>query len=208
MGLFKTKQETYWEPYRDKSYNLIYNLLFCDNYSLYKTIPLFSRELDSSEFYSIVNDPKAETRYRILAFNQLRAKGKTVERQGLLGVIIEVGLPQGLDTLAVYQDHRCRYINQFGKMLVWEASNPKIDEEINELLTVSQIAFLKIGLWEKNRLPPPQKGLIRVTFLGSDGIRFGQGPIDVLSKDSIGGPVIVRGVSLITAFTELAKKNK
>ena len=38
---------------------------------------------------------------------------------GVLGVIVEVGLDEGLDVLASYQDGTARYINYTGKMILW-----------------------------------------------------------------------------------------
>src|SRR5689334_19613799 len=95
--------------YQDPSINLIYNLLFCDNVELYKqhTSPPYAYPLDVilsetstvDELEKIVDDAKYDPRSRLLAYHRLMNLNHKRKKNELLGVIVEVGLDGGLDTL-------------------------------------------------------------------------------------------------------------
>lgn len=203
-------------PYGDLTINTIYNLLFCDDPALYKAHfagkptgvweILFSESPSIEALVQIGSTEQEESRVRALAFNLLKAKGQAVPSRKLLGVIVEVALPGGLDVLAVYQDHSIRYINQTGKLLVWEVPDLTIDGQAQELLSASQNVIMKIGPWDKPRLPPPSRGIARMTFVVSDGLYLGHGPITQLQRDPIGGRVIASASALLATLVEKATK--
>ena len=60
------------------------------------------------------------------------------KRKELLGVIVEVSLPGGLDVLAAFKDGTARYINYAEKMLVWETQTPGSTALINKLFPDSR----------------------------------------------------------------------
>src|SRR5262245_53594483 len=107
-------------PYQDESTNLIYHLLFCDRPELFRQKHQGKLESPWSELFcappslealaKIAADQHQESRVRMLAFNTLRAAGRAVAEKEYLGTIIEVRLPEGLDTLAVFGDRGARYI--------------------------------------------------------------------------------------------------
>lgn len=197
----------------DQSINLIYNLLFCDDLKLYRDnfkgdliAPwdvLFSELKDRNELLRIVKEPQYESRQKILAYNELLRMGIKPERNELLGVIVEVGLDHGVDVLAAYRDNTARYINYSGKMVIWEN---RIDQGINnkiaELIQKGEQVIIRIGPWDKKRLPPPKKGDARLSFLVSDGLYFGQGPFGILSKDPLGGAVLKASSELMKMLIE------
>jgi hypothetical protein len=170
-----------------KDANLIYNLLFCDNLKLYREnfkgemvspwVELFSETKENLQ--KIISDPKWESRVIILAYNELRRLGAKAQRKELFGVIVEVGMDNGLDTLAVYSDYTARYINYTEKMIIRDGTtDTAINDKIAELFQKAQQLVSKIGPWDKERLPPPKRGDARITFLVSDGLYFGQGRFD------------------------------
>jgi hypothetical protein len=113
----------------------------------------------------LASNPSEESRLRILAFKALGKNAASTQRKELLGIVIEVGLDGGLDTLAAsYRDSSARYINQSAKMLFWETRDPKVDAKIKILFSNADKVVEKIGPWDKSRLPPPTKGLMRMTF--------------------------------------------
>src|SRR4051812_9663852 len=73
------------DPYKDSATNLIYNLLFCDDLDLYKanTQPpysypfdiLFSETSSIADLQKVVNDTTCNPRVKILAYNELIARG-------------------------------------------------------------------------------------------------------------------------------------
>jgi hypothetical protein len=160
-------------------------------------VPLFADESDPAAVRALADDPGNESRLRILAYNWLREHGLPVPPRLLLGVIIEVPLDQGLDVLAVYLDRRIRYINQTGRLAVFEEITAAMQVKAQALFTAAQAAVDRIGPWDKPRLPPPQAGDIRLTFLASDGLYFGQGTFDVMAREPLAAPIIQLATELL-----------
>lgn len=194
-------------PYEDDATNVIYQLLFCDQPALFEkhytgTLEppwpiLFSKEPDLNKLKTIANDKQQESRVRALAFNRLRAAGESVITKEYLGTIIEVRLEEGLDTLAVFADGGARYINYSGKVAVVEGRPSPFDDEIKGVIDSSKPIVAAIGPWEEERLPPPKVGNIRMTFLVSDGLYFGEGPMGAMQQDALAGPLISAATNLL-----------
>lgn len=207
------------DPYRDSSANLIYNLLFCDDLNLYKaktkapfTYPfdiLFSENSAVSDLQKIVADSDSDPRVKVLAYNRLLAGGHKPEKKELLAVIVEVGLDGGLDVLASFEDGTARYINQTGKILIWETTDKPSKELTDKLFSEGRQVIDQIGPWDKPRRPCPGKGAVRVTFLVSDGLYFGEGPMNILFRDPLAAPALNTAAELMKYITEKAlEKNK
>lgn len=208
MGLFsKFKQSS--QPYNDSSTNLIYNLLFCDNLNLYKnnTIKqyaypfdiLFSDKPSLADLQKLTDDTSSDPRIKVLSYNRQIALGHKPAKKELIAVIVEVWLDNGLDVLASFNNGTARYINQTGKVLIWETTSDEISKKLtNDLFLKSQSVVNQIGPWDKPRRPYPTKGNVRITFLVSDGLYFGEGPIEILFNDPLASPAL-------TAATELMK---
>ena len=218
MGLFSffksipAAQETSIDPYKDNATNLIYNLLFCDNLDLYKENTqqpiqypfdiLFSESSTTTNLQKVIEDKNSDPRIRILAYNRQLASGHKSTKKEILAVIVEVGLENGLDVLAAFNNGKARYINQTGKILIWETTDETSNKLTNELFLKSQDIVNKIGAWDKPRRPYPTKGNVRITFLVSDGLYFGEGPISVLFKDPLASPALLKATELMKYMTE------
>ena len=199
-------------PYKDDATNLIYQLLFCDRPQLFRyyhngnlELPwstLFSKTPDLEAIAKIAGDKRQESRVRMLAFNALRAAGRTVPKREHLGTIIEVRLPTGLDTLAVFADGSARYINQSGKISIVEGTPNAFDREIMMVIETSKPIIAAIGPWDKERLPAPKQGNIRMTFLVSDGLYFGEGPMDAMQRERMAAPLISAATALLLKLVE------
>lgn len=196
-------------PYRNESLNRIYDLLFCDNPDLFRPDTkeleppfsiLFAEPANATDLQELQADESAEARIRILAAVKLHELGLATNTP-LLGVIIEVGLESGLDVVAAYQDGTARYINQAEKILIWDSRTIESDRLIQELMNVSEAVVSKIGPWDGERLAPPKNGEVRLTFLKSGQLYFGQGPMSALSSDAMGGPVINAALELMIFLT-------
>src|ERR1043165_4156723 len=163
-------------PYINESFNKIYELLFCDRPELYRPAKdhlseypwnvLFAETPSVSDLHRILKDEEAETRVKLLAHRLLRSAGQPQNDKELLGVIIEVGLDNGLDTLAAYQDGTARYINHAEKVIIWDMQDQRSFGLINGLFSESQRVVNQIGPWDGERLNPPAKGDVRLTFHG------------------------------------------
>lgn len=194
--------------------NLFYELLFCDNIRLYQlnatepdTYPwniLFAEDCNAMELQRIIDNPRLETRMKLLAYHKLRADGYLIDHKSLLAVIVEVGLDDGVDVLASYKDGTARYINQSGNILIWETTNENSDALTQQLFADSEQVLPMIGPWDQPRRPQPEKGYARISFLVSDGLYFGEAPINVLFSDKLASPALQSATALMQYLTAYA----
>lgn len=215
MGLFDFLKKTpspiqtpAIDPYKDSSANFIYNLIFCDDLNLYKekaqkpyTYPadiLFSETSSVTDLQKIIDDNSSDPRFKILAYNRQLAGGHKPVKKELLAVIVEIGLDNGLDVLASFSNGTARYINHTGKVLIWETTDDeKANQITNELFAHSQNIVNQIGPWDKPRKSNPTKGNMRLSFLVSDGLYFGEGTMDVLFRDQMASPALAKATELM-----------
>jgi hypothetical protein len=196
------------EPYQDQAINRVYELLFCDSIPLYKNnhrgtviYPwdiLFAELINKKYLEQLLTARDVESRIQLLACHQLMHSGNKPDQQELLGVIVEVALDEGLDVLAAYLDGTARYINHTGRLLIWEAHNEQSMELTEQLFRESRKVIAQIGPWDQPRKPPPITGNVRLSFLVTDGLYFGEGPINVLFTDA-------RAADTLAAATEFMK---
>jgi hypothetical protein len=200
----------FYRPYKDRTADFLYNLIFCDNPDLFRSdkqddSPLsivVSSAASSEMLQKIADDPAVESRVRVLAFNRLRAMKLPVAPKQLLGTVIEFPLRNGLDTLAAFADGRVRYINQTAKPGIFEAAPREVVAKANELMRLSQFAVDQHGPSDEPRRPPPAGGLIRLSFLVSDGLYFGEGSYESWMDDTAGGPVLTAGGELLVSVVD------
>ena len=200
-------------PYKGSSTNLIYNLLFCDELILYKnntpqpyTYPfdiLFSETSSVADLQKIIDDGTSDPRNKMLAYNRQISQGHKPHKKELLGVIVEVGLDEGLDVLASYSNGTARYINYTERIVVWETTDDtKANEISDELFACSQKIVNQIGPWDKARRPNPTKGNVRLSFLVSDGLYFGEGAMNVLFNEPMAKPALTKATELMQYLTQ------
>ncbi len=220
MGLFDflkkgqqvTKPVVVKGPYKDPSLNHIYQLLFCDQPELfgnsqqqpllYPLDILVSPKSGPDELVVIVNDQSVEPRLQLLAYHKLRSMGRQPKQKILLGVIIEVGLEAGLDVLASYKNGTARYINQAEKLIVWEnTEDATVNELTARLFEQSEDIVRQIGPWDKPRRPHPPKNNLRISFLVSDGLYFGEGGMNALFNDPMAAPALNTATELMQFLT-------
>jgi len=202
----------FYQPYKNSGLNQLYNLLFCDNFSLLTNgdglvgplVEVLSDTPDREELERIGNDLRVESRVRALAFRRLQAMNVSVPSGRLLGVIIEWPQTSGLDVLAAFPDGRVRYINHSEKLATLDLSPPNLVEQADELLRVSQCIVDRSGPWGRPRLPPPNGDLIRMNFLVSDGLYFGQGSYGALMEDQFAPPVINAAMLVLHTLIDAA----
>ncbi|HWX00240.1 hypothetical protein [Collimonas sp.] len=205
-------------PYKQAEINFIYNLLFCDDLSLFELkngepptywqLALFSQPPDVEAIRHIAENQDEESRIRAIAYNWLREHGHPVPSRQLFGVIVEVPVAGGLDTLAAYPDGRVRYINHTGKLAVFEAGVEQLEAKAKSLVASAIPAVDNMGPWDKKRLPPPAKEIVRMTFLVSDGLYFGQGPFALMEKEPLAAPVIQNAGGLLQIVMNLSTKSQ
>jgi hypothetical protein len=166
---------------------------------------LFGDPVRPEAVAALAADETAEGRVRMLACTWLRANGHAVPAKRLLGAIVEVPLDGGLDVLAAFSEGGVRYINQTGRFSVFEGLD-SLRAATSALLGASQAVVDRIGPWDKPRLPPPGRERVRLSFLVSDGLCFGDGEMSVMSREALGGPVIARAGELLQLVVATATK--
>ncbi len=212
MGLFNIFKKPV-TPVESKD-DLFYELLFCDDLNLFEkqnlqSYPwniLFSEKHDTDKLYEIINDKDIESRVKLLAYKTLGSLSIAIEKKELLGVIVEVGLENGLDVLASYKDGTARYINQSGRIIIWEGFDEASKMITDRLFNKSLSIVSQIGPWDKPRRPKPQKDVARISFLVSDGLYFGEGPVNILFNDPMAGPALATAAELMKYIIEKSSK--
>lgn len=157
----------------------------------------------------VLEMPHLESRHYLQAYHFLRELGvnpPSGKEKDVFGVVVEVGMDKGLDLVAAYADRHARYYNYSGAGVVWERPNDTLDAAIDDLLNAGGAVARAIGPWKDGRPPAPRKGDARINLLVSSGLHFGQDPIDSLSKDRLGGPVIASAFRLMQQLMQLTKK--
>ena len=157
---------------------------------------------------NVLEQPGLEPRHYLQAWHFLRQYDEQPSpdfAKEVLGVVVEVALPQGVDLLAAYADHSARYYNYSGAGVVWEHLDTSLDATIDQLLDAAKKVVGQIGPWEKARPAPPLRGQARLSFLTPGGLHFGQGPMDALSRDPLGGRVLQLATILMQAMIAKTK---
>jgi nitroreductase len=168
-------------------------------------------EIDAAvrDWREVLDRPDLESRHYLQAWHFLRRHGQTPPAdvaKRVLGVVVEAGMPEGLDVVAAYADHSARYLNFSGKRIVWDAADP-LDGAIDELLAAAQPIVDRIGPWTDLRPGPPAKGQVRLSFLTPSGLHFGEGPFDAISRDALAGAVLQRAMMLMKALVDKTSRS-
>lgn len=151
----------------------------------------------------IIATPGLESRHYAQAWYFLRGYGSpppAEDSKTILGIVIEVGMPKGLDLLAAYPDHHARYYNFSGAGVIWEHPDTSLDQIIDRLFAAAVSVVVTTGPWEKERPGPPTKGEMRISFLTPSGPHFGEASIEALVADPLAAPVIQAGGQLLQAL--------
>ena len=77
---------------------------------------------------------------------------------------------------------------------------------VKRLFAIAEPVVARIGPWNKPRLAPPKQGNIRLTFLVSDGLYFGEGPMSAMQSEAMAGPIIQQATELLQAVVATGAK--
>lgn len=144
--------------------------------------------------------PGLESRHPVQAWHFLRAHGVQPPPElakTLLGIVVEVGMKEGVDLLAAYPDHTARYYNFSGQAIIWEHPDPSLDPAIHALLAAAEPVLQAIAPWPNTRPAAPPAGQVRINLLTPAGLHFGQGPINVLGSDPFAKPTFDAATALM-----------
>jgi hypothetical protein len=160
--------------------------------------------------HAIIRRTGLESRHYLEAWNALRQAGVSPsadEAKHVYGVVVDVPMKSGFDTLAAYEDRSARYLNFSGAAIIWDAPDSRMDQHVRELLAAGQALAQRIGPWEDKR-PPLTPRQARISLLTPSGLHFGQGPFDALTQDAMAGPVIAAAAGLMQALIQVANASR
>ncbi len=193
-----------------------YELLFADNPDLFRSVEekpyqhpydvLLADEPDPEALQGLLTDPLTGPRPRILAGRLLLNMGIQPQTHQLMGSVVEVGMEGGLDVLAAYADGTARFIHHTGDIIVWESQDTEFMALGQEFFNRSWEVANRIGPWEKPRLPQPPTGWVRLSFLLTDGLYFGPGPINEFFNEPMAKPVLDAATRLMQFLLSKGKK--
>jgi hypothetical protein len=158
-----------------------------------------------AHLHRILDTSNLESRVYLMAWNCLRELGEIPPADvahEVQGIVIEVGLEKGVDSVAAYSDHSARYFNQGGGVIVWDAPNSDkvMDGHVDALLQAARVIAAKTGPWENPHPPPPRNGMVLLNLLTYGGIHIGAGPMEAMCRDQMGGHAIQMGLKLMKAL--------
>ncbi len=198
-------------PYRQPALDRLYNGFFCDDVAMLLdgrapatgwTRLLTQEPCDPAALRALATAADTEDRVAAMAWRRLQAAGHDVPRRELFGVVIEVPLETGLDTLAAYRDGSVRYIHGSGHTSLFEGPVEGLLPLVRQLFAASQAVVDRIGPTDAPRRPAPTGG-VRLSFIVSDGLYFGEGPMNALMSDGLAGPVLQAGVAILDRVTSM-----
>lgn len=127
--------------------------------------------------------PRLETRIQLWTWNALRSLDRHPPEDvamAVQGVIFEIPVEDGLDTLAIYVDGNVRYVDHMGKVVIW-------DRGVDEVAALSMgliglVSPLNSTLVLTDQNPMPTSDRIYVTTLSFTGTRYGGARLEELKN--------------------------
>jgi hypothetical protein len=196
--LFGAKKSTPGAAYAKEELNTVYAMLFCDDLSQGGK-NLFGDAPDARVVTAIAQDANEESRVRLLAAHWLRANGHAAPAAAVLGVVVEVPLEGGLDTLAAYADGRVRYINHTGRLAVFDGAPEDVAQQAKLLVAVAIPAAAK-GVPTALRAARPAAGTVRFSYLSTEGLRVREGDFGDLARDPLTASVLENAQQLLDSI--------
>lgn len=159
-----------------------------------------------STLESVALGEGGETRYRLLAATALRSRGwKAPAGRGdeLLGVVVEVSLERGLETLAAWTDGSVRYLNQGGAIVLHDApEDPERDVLAPFVRGLLEAAAPLPASTPATVRPKAAPNAMRVTLLTLDGPRVLTRPPELDEQDPV-APALAAAHELLVATMDL-----
>lgn len=125
----------------------------------------------------------------------------------MYGVVVDVPVNQGLDTVAAYEDRTARYLNYSGAAVVWDSPGGDMDGQVDLLLAEGRTLVQPLGPWEGPR-PPLPAGMSRISLLTPSGLHFGQAPFHLFTRDPMSAPLVQAATALMDALIRQAESRQ
>jgi hypothetical protein len=210
-------KSAFYRPYDKEETDYLYNQLFGDDNKLFQPRDnqpaegswktLLAIRASAAALRKIAEDGAAPAIKRIIALARLRGKEAAPIQPEMLAVLVESGEEDGMDTVAVYADGTVKFINAEGRVSHLDGSLPAAREKIAVLMSMAGQLSTRMEAWTGRRLSPPVRGMVRLTFLATNGCFFGQGEIRILAKDKSAGPIIRQAADIFTTIMAAEKRS-
>jgi len=154
--------------------------------------------------HAVLDTPDLESRQYLQAWSCLRQLDRdalTGLPERLFGVVLDVPLEHGYDTLAAYDDHTARYLNQGGGVIVWDVRDAAMDARIDALLEATRPLLATVGVWESAR-PALTAEHARISMLTAEGLHFTEGALDKIADGPGTAQVFAVGAALMSALID------
>lgn len=148
-----------------------------------------------------------EIRPWLWALNGLRSLGTPPAELWagtVFGVVVEVPMPGGLDTMAAYSDGSARYINHAGKIIVWDMPAPSVLHPQFAALFPAAVELSRD--WPPGRPERPEANQVGIAILSSDGPLFSMAPLAQDGVSGPAGPVFAAASQLLAALVAAAEQ--
>jgi hypothetical protein len=194
--------------------DVLYNSLFADNPDNFTNLKdhkaiswiYESRTPTIDELESLAADNSVESRLKFLALYAALQQGLKIPQKTYFGTVLEVPMEGGYDVLAFYSDLRARYYNYSGKAIIYEGGSSNVDDTIASANLIAIQVCNVLGPWEKERLSRPKGDVIRISFLVSDGLYFGNSSVKTIGNDQMASAIFGKGAEVMKAL--LSETNK
>jgi hypothetical protein len=158
------------------------------------------------QLHDLLTLPAIDTSWRLQAWRCLRdldelpspAQGAVVR-----GVVVDIGTPKGLETIAVYEDHTACLLRADGEVLSFTDPEPGIADPAEALLAAARGVVQHTHPHAGPAENPPEAGHACIRVLTYAGTHTGLGPVHSLERDAVGGPVLRAATALGTAMQSL-----
>lgn len=127
----------------------------------------------------------------------------------VVGAVAEAGVNGGLDIVAAYRDGTARYYNYSGAAVIWESpgADAAIADSIARLMTTAEKIASFAGVHDAERPGPPPQGHVRLTAIVTDGLHFGQAPMEFFQRDAVAGPFLAEAIQLMHLLMDHGRKS-
>jgi hypothetical protein len=145
---------------------------------------------------------------RLQAWSALRELGEAPDRTLLapLGIVIEVGLDEGLDLLGVYDDYRTSYVSHSGRRVDWDRPDGSLDAFVAPVLDAARALPPHMGTpWKGPKRALVIRGQVRLNIVTPAGLYFGDGPHEEMARHALGGPLLMTATRLMVRLTQLPR---
>lgn len=152
---------------------------------------------------NVILHPGLGSREYLQAWHLLRQRGvwpHATRAKTLLGVVVEVGLEEGVDVVAVYADETARYDNFGGVRVTWGRPDPSLDREVGGVLTAAIALVAQSGRRDSPRPPVPPPGHAGISLLTPSGLYCLAGEFERLAAQPLIGAVLTATSTLVHAM--------